>query len=425
MVFPRTPASVLRALTVFLVIGFLAFSGAAPLDAAEKKKKKSRKNFIPSESVGKKLMKIQEFMEEEQWEEALGIITPLTQKKRLKKFDKANLYMFQGFNLGALERYDETLVAFENALAIDYLPDSATQQLKYNLGQLYLGQQNYDRAIELFEDWLANAEKPDAQASFMITIAYVGKDDWPSALVWARKSVDLSASPVENRLRLQLAAEFQNGNMPEVLETLKTLATLFPKKDYYLQLAHGYSQVGQEEDALALLELAYLQNFLDKERDLTNLTQRYLYHSLPWPGAKVMQKGLEDEIIETNSENLELYANSLLHAREYDMAIGPLTEAAETSEDGDLYHRVAQVHIEVENWKSARKALEKAVQKGSLRDEGSVQLLLGIANFNEKRYVSARKAFNEAAKNERNADSASKWLEHVERASSANESQQS
>ena len=129
-----------------------------------------------------------------------------------------------------------------------------------------------------------------------------------------------------------------------------------------------------------------------------------------------MKRGLKDGVIEDNSENLELYANSLLHAREYDLAIDPLRDAAEAAENGDLYHRLAQVHIEVENWNKARGALESALNKGDLRDEGSVLLLLGIANFNEDRLDSARKAFERAAKNEKQADSAEKWLNHVEAA---------
>jgi len=411
-----------------LVAALLAFSFTlvAPSMAAAQKKKKSssRKNFVPSQQVGKKLLKIQELAEAEDFAGALEILEPLSKKTRLKKFDKATVYQMMGYMLGAQERYDEALEAFEVALAVDYLPDSAMQQLKYNLGQLYLGQENYDRAIELFEEWLDGAEKPDAQAHFMITIAYAGKEDWASALNHARTSVDLSTTPVENRLRLLLAVEYQNGNIPETLEVLKVLATLFPKKDYYMQLAFGYSNFGEEEKALAMLELAYSQNFLDKERDLTQLSQRYLYHSLPWPAAKVMRKGLADGIVENTPKNLELYANSLLHAREYSAAIEPLAEAAELSEDGDLYIRLAQVHLEVENWKKARQALEAAIEKGGLRDEGTAHLLLGISNFNEKRFLSARTAFLNAAEEEKTADSAGKWLKHVNRAIRDKENQE-
>ena len=405
-----------RSVVALLVALALVFAGAGAIDAAERKKRSTRKNFVPSQQVGKKLMKIQALAEVEDYQGAIDILLPLSKKTRLKRFDKATVFQMMGYMLGAQEKYVEALASFEVALDVDYLPDSAMQQLKYNLGQLYLGQEDYDRAIELFEEWLEGAEKPDAQANFMITIAYAGKEDWASALVHARTSVALSTKPVENRLRLLLAVEYQNGNIPETLDVLKQLVSLFPKKDYYMQLAFGYSNFGEEEKALAMLELAYQQDYLDKERELTQLTQRYLYHSLPWPAAKVMARALEDGLVEATTKNLELYANSLLHAREYEGAIEPLTEAAELSEDGDLFIRLAQVHLEVEDWRKARKALESGIEKGSLRDVGSAQLLLGISNYNEKRFLSARTAFLAVDEEDKSADSARKWLKYVERA---------
>ncbi|MDG2335696.1 MAG: tetratricopeptide repeat protein [Myxococcota bacterium] len=408
-------------LTRIIVAILLAFSlslgvMSSTASAERKKKNSSRKNFVPSQQVGKKLMKIQELAEVEDYAGALEILRPLSEKTRLKKFDRATVYQMMGYMLGAQEKYEEALAAFEVALQVDYLPDTAMQQLKYNLGQLYLGQENYDRALELFEAWLDAAEKPDAQAHFMITIAYAGKEDWASALTHARTTVDLSTSPVENRLRMLLAVEYQNGNIPETLEVLKTLVTLFPKKDYYMQLAFGYSNIGEEEKALAMLELAYQLDYLTKENELTQLTQRYLYHDLPWPAAQVMAKGLKDGTLENTAKNLELYANSLLHAREYQDAIPPLEEAAILAEEGDLYIRLAQVHLEVEDWKKARQALQSGIDKGSLRDVGSAQLLLGVSNYNEKRFKSAKTAFTAAAQEEKSASSAKKWLKHVNRA---------
>ena len=413
----------LRVLVALALACSLSFAVTGLASGAERKKKSSRKNFVPSLHVGKKLMKVQELAEVEDFQAALEVLEPLSKKTRLKKFDRATVYQMMGYMLGAQEKYTEALAAFEVALAVDYLPDSAMQQLKYNLGQLYLGQENYDRAIELFEAWLDGAEQPDAQAHFMITIAYAGKEDWASALTHARTTVTLSKTPVENRLRLLLAVEYQNGNMVETLDVLKQLVTLFPKKDYYMQLAFGYSNIGDEEKALAMLELAYQLDYLDKERELTQLTQRYLYHSLPWPASQVMAKGIEDGTVENTADNLELYANSLLHAREYTSAIVPLSEAAELSTDGDLYVRLAQVHLEVEDWRKARTALQSAIEKGGLRDVGSAQLLLGISNYNEDRFLSAQTAFQAAAEEEKSANSANKWLKYVERALRNQESQ--
>jgi tetratricopeptide (TPR) repeat protein len=127
--------------------------------------------------------------------------------------------------------------------------------------------------------------------------------------------------------------------------------------------------------------------------------------------------------VENTADNLELYANSLLHAREYTSAIAPLAEAAELSTDGDLYVRLAQVHLEVEDWRKARRALQSAIEKGGLRDVGSAQLLLGISNYNEDRYLSAQTAFQAAAEEEKSANSANKWLKYVERALKSQASQ--
>ncbi len=53
------PKTILRFLTIVAVISLLVLSGAGPLAAAEKKKK-SRKNFIPSQSVTNKHINIHE-----------------------------------------------------------------------------------------------------------------------------------------------------------------------------------------------------------------------------------------------------------------------------------------------------------------------------------------------------------------------------
>ena len=217
-------------------------------------------------------------------------------------------------------------------------------------------------------------------------------------------------------MQLLLAVEFQNGNIPESLAVLEKLVVLFPRKNYYMQLAYGYSNLGEEDKALALLEMAYEQGWLVKERELTNLAQRYLFNGIPYRAAQLMQRGIEQKKIEETSKAYELLANSLLYAREYDAALGPLTKAAELAENGNLYVRLEQVYLEVENWKSARKALEAGIAKGKLRDRGNAELLLGISNFNQKRYKSARSAFELAMKDEKVADSARKWLMQVDRA---------
>lgn len=386
-------------------------------EAAEKKKR-TKKNFIPSEATGKRLMRVSELAEEENFAEAANLLEPITRKKRLKKYDRAEVFRLYGLMLAAQENYAGATDALETALSIDYLPDATMQSLRYNLAQLHMAGENFPRSIELLNEWMQYEENPNSQAEFLLAAAYAQTEQWDEALAPARRSVQKAKKPSEQKLGLLLAVEYQNGNLQESLDVLKQLVTHFPKKRYFMQLAASYSGFEQEDKALGVLELADQQGWLDKEREVIQLSQRYMFADLPWQAAQTLQRGIEQEVVEPSADNLEQLANALLTAREYSKALEPLAEAAEKAENGDLYVRLSQVHLQVENWPEARKALDSAIEKGDLKNPGNANLLLGITNFNEKRYVSARSAFNAALRDEDTADSARQWLKHVERAES-------
>ena len=410
----RHPLAFNRIASILLAVALASFLSFGAF--AAEKKKSSKKNFIPSESVGKRLLRVNELAEEEKYAEAESYLEPLTRKKRLKKHDRALVFQVYGLMLAAQEKYEPATEALETSLAVDYLPDSSMQALRYNLAQLHMARENFPRSIELLNIWMDNEEDPNAQSEFLLSAAYAQTDEWDKALPHARKAVTKSTKPVEQRLGLLLAVEFQNGNLLESLDTLKLLASHFPKKRYLVQLAAAYSGLEQEDNALATLEIADLEGWLDRESEIIQLTQRYLYAELPWQAAQALQRGLDREIVEANADNLELLANALLSAREYDAALVPLTRAAELSENGDLFVRLGQVHLQVENWPQARKALSAALKKGDLKKPGNASLLLGITNFNENRLKSARSAFQAALKDEETESSARQWLQHVDRA---------
>jgi len=408
---------VLRTLLSGLLVVGLVFTLAFDADAAAKKKKKKarEKNYILSESTAKKMIKMGELAQDDDFTGALEILDSLAKRRKLRNHDRAVVFQNRALMLAALERYPESAESFETALEQNALPISTTQSIQYNLAQLYMAIEKYKEAARLLEKWFETAENPGGQAHFLLCAAYAQQDMFDKALPHARAAVKKDKSPVEQHLGLLLATEFQNGNLVETLAVLKVLTTQFPRKNYYLQLAYGYANAGEELKALATLQLAHTQGWLQKNDELVNFAQRYLYHELPWRAAQVLKKGLEDEIIEPSADNFELYANTLLAARNYQEALEPLTKAAELAEDGDLFVRLAQVYLEVENWPAARRALDNAIKKGQLRDPGNAQLLLGISNFNEKRFKSAKVAFKRALKEKKVRDSATKWLKHVDR----------
>ncbi len=403
-------------LTMVAFVCTLPLAALAQDDAAPKKKRKKEKTYTMQPTTMKKLAKFYEYAEEEDFDSALDVLISLAKRKSLKKHDRAMVYQFMGFMYAQKEDYGRATKAMERALKQNALPFSTTQQVKFALGQLYMAEDRMDDAIVVLQDWYDQEEEPGADANFRLAAAYMATEQFAKALPYARKSVAMSTEePKERFLAVNLMTEFQLGNFMESLELLKVLASYFPKKRYYTQLAFGYTELGEMETALAVLQLAYAEGWLDKESELLSLAQRLYSADLPYQASLVISKGIDDEIIEPTEKNLEFLSSALLSAREYEESLEPLEQAAEISDSGDLYVRLAQVHLQVERWPAAQQALEKAVQKGELDDAGRAQLLLGITQFNQKRYQSARAAFGRAAKDENLAASANQWIEHTDR----------
>jgi len=402
-------------LSFALVVGSAGLVLAQDAPAPAKKKKRKEKTYVLQPTTMKKLAKFYEYSQEEDYDGALDVLISLAKRKSLKKHDRATVYQYMGYMYAAKEDYAKAVKAMERSLAQNALPFATSQLVKFNLGQLYMAEERMDDAIRVLQGWYDEEDAPSADQHFRLAVAYMATERYGEALPYARKAVSMSKKPKERYYQVNLNTEFQLGNFLESLELLKLLAMHFPKAMYYKQLAFGYTELGEMETALAVLQLAYGEGWLDKDKDLIGLAQRFYSQDLPYQAANVLQKGLDDEIIERTEKNLEFLSSALLTAREYEASLKPLGEAASLSENGDLYVRLAQVHLQVERWREAQNALEQAVKKGELKDPYRAQLLLGITHFELKRYTSARAAFARASRDENLSASAAQWIEHTDR----------
>jgi tetratricopeptide (TPR) repeat protein len=296
--------------------------------------------------------------------------------------------------------------------------------MRFNIAQFHMALQRWDEALATLLQWFEEVEEPNSNAYYVLAIAYYQKsveDEDPTyrvkALVPAEKAVALATTPKQNWLQLLLALYLENKEYAKSLPVLEQLVTLYPKKSYWLQLSAIYGELGKDKESLAAQQLAYAQGMLTKDKELRRFAQLYLYYDLPWRAAKVVEKGLEEEAIEENSESLELLANALLAAREYEAALGPLDRAASLAENGDLYVRLGQVYIQREEWEKAGSALRNALDKGELDDPCGSQILLGITSYSQGLKGDARDWFRRARRDEECEEQSARWLQHLERES--------
>ena len=187
----------------------------------------------------------------------------------------------------------------------------------------------------------------------------------------------------------------------------------YPKKQYWVQASHLYGEEKDDARQLAILEASYEQNLLDRSQDIVLLSQLYLNAEVPFPAARVLEKGFADEVVETESKNYELAGVAWRQAQEVAKSLPMLEAAAAKSEKGELYARLGNVYLDVDKNKDAVDALLKGLDKGGVKRPDQARLALGMAYFNLGDFSAARRAFREARKDERAKSYADQWLKYI------------
>ena len=334
--------------------------------------------------------------------------------KRLNPYERALVYRMLAYISYGADEFEIAIEYFEKFLAEEVLPIRDEARVRFYIAQLYASLQQWQLSIDWLNNWLLYVEEPDPLGFYLMGIAYFQLQDFDSAIVQAKKAVERSPEPRESWMRLLAALYSQNLDHENAAPVLEDLVLRFPKKQYWVQLALIYGAVEDYRRSLAVQQVAYTQGFVTEDKDLRRLARSYLYHNLPYQAAKVLEKALDDGAIEPNADAYELLANSWIAAREYERSLDPLRTAAELSDDGNLYVRLGQVNMQREAWNEAWVLLEKAVDKGGLKDPGNVDLLLGIAYYNDAHVARARSSFVRASRHDSTRKSASRWLTHLD-----------
>ena len=335
--------------------------------------------------------------------------------RSLNAFERAQtfrIYAFVEFGKGDTDAARERLQA---ALDENALPPGEQASVLFQIVQLYLGEQKWPEVISHLNQWFEIEPDPNAAAYYILALSYYQLGDLDAALEPAQKAIDLAKQPQESWLRMLLALRLTRKEYAESIPLLESLIRLYPQKIYWVQLSTVHGVLEDYEEALVPLQLAYQQNLLSEDAEFRRLAQLLLFLNLPYRASEVLQRGLEEDILENDAGAHELLGNSHIAAREYEQAVGPLLRAAELSDDGEIYYRLAQVHLQREKWADATSALREAMKKGGLENQGAAQLLMGIAYYSQKKPERAKTWFTRAKKSPDTREDATNWLNYLQR----------
>ncbi|MFT5578343.1 MAG: tetratricopeptide (TPR) repeat protein [Paraglaciecola psychrophila] len=408
--------TVLQSVGVPMTVG-VAHAQAAD-KAADKPRKKTKRTQAMSAKVYEKVLEAQELVEIKDYDSALALLGELGQgRKPLNQAEQANVYNTYAFIYYSLEQYPKAIEAYRNIINIVDGPEGQQIQARYSIAQLYFVTDKWREGVDALNDWMSVSTVIGASAYNLLSQGYYQLKDYDSAL----KNVEIAISmfkadgkvPKENWYGLQRFLYYEKNDYAKVVEILGEMLVHYPKKSHWVQLSAMYSELKNEGRQLAAMETAYVQGLLTKEKELINMAYLFLASDIPHKAAQVLDKGVESEIIDPTSKNLELLGGAWRQSQEIKKAVPIMAKAAASSDKGELWYRLCSVYLDSDQFKKAVDSCNKGIKKGGLKRADSANLVLGMAHFNLQQYKSARSAFNKASKDKRSKKYATQWIKHM------------
>ena len=409
-----------------LGLALLAPAGFAQAQEGEEEEQQTRRTEAMSERVHRRFSRAQEALELEDYATAEALLQEITELRGLTPYERAQTNNFYGFIHIEKEDYQSAIRSFLGVIEIGgpgEIPEGLYNQTIRTLSQLYMQVENYPQAVVFARRWIESQVSPVPKDYMLLAMAYFQMEDWRNALenvqIAIERAQQTGMEVEENWWRYLLAAHWELEEFPEALEVSKTLLTNWPKKQYWMQLQGLYSIVEDEANQFAAFWSCYDQGLLDRSNELVTMAQLFMLAEVPYKAAVVLQEGLDSGEIEETAVNYRYLAQAWQLAREDRKALDPLRKAAESEEDvedkGELYMRLAETYNALGDYDDCASTARQAIRAGELKSEGRTYMLLGQCLFEQNEFDEAGDAFTRAARDSDTRRTATQWQNYLRR----------
>ncbi len=392
----------------------------AHVRAEEEEKEKFDNQYTMRPEVYERLNKAQEALKDNKYETAISELDRILRRMRPNPYEKALSLQTLGYVYANQEKLKEAAETLAECHALNALPPSTQISLMYNIGQLHLAAQNYALAVAAFDAWIAESKNPNATSLYTVAAANYQAKKYQRATYYGERAMKATKKPKDSLLQLLLSAYVEQKRYRPAAKILTQLIERRPdSRNNWLQLAAMYAQLGEEKKALAVMQLAHEAKLLNRGDEIVQLAQRFLAEEIPLAAAKLLEEAMKQGTVPKNPRTTRMLATAWYQARDNKRAAPAMERAAKLAKDGDLYFRLAQIHMQEEQWSQAASACEKALAKGGLPSPGQVHLLMGIALVRQNKNAHAKRAFTKASQFSAVKGPAKGWLKFLSSAAAS------
>ena len=232
-----------RGLRAWLAVPLLALLAAAPAAAdrgAWGHTGDDEDDWKPRYTIGprtaERLADARESIVEEDFEKAEATLGKL-RLRSMNPLEKARTHQIRAFIASGREDFAEAREQLEAALAQEALEPVEAADVRYQIAQLWMQEEDWARAAENFETWCARVDDPNPSAHYVLALCYYQLERLDRAREPAWEAVTASAEPREEWLKLLLAILLTQKAYREAVPVLEELVARFPRKSYWLSLS--------------------------------------------------------------------------------------------------------------------------------------------------------------------------------------------
>ena len=321
--------------------------------------------------------------------------------ERMNDFEKSTTLNFYTNYYLKIEDYRGAIGIFQEMLLIETLREDIRLRTHRSLGQLLSSEEDWQGAIDNYEQWRVLSLTEDEVVFRGLSYAYYQLERFEEAKPpWiGRMELILSEGGALDRddYAYLNGLYFTLEDYESALDLTKTMLVLFDDPIDWQNLSAIYSTLEQNERRLQAIQLYYLKGMMDNESRYINLAQSLAGIDVPYTGAKVLAEGMEKEFVPTDEENLTRITQMHLMASDFDDALEPATAAAEIDETGNAYDTVGYIQYVRHEYEASAEAFRTAIDKGDLNDRSDTLMFLSRALLAQDEFDEAQEMAIEVA----------------------------
>lgn len=398
----------------------------AEAQAAAQQQQQRRKLPGISEKVFKGLGKVAELASPPEesgakpnYPEALKELRKLERRcEDCNPYEKSQIYNYFAIVSYQMDKINDAMKYYKKVLAASpNIPVGVELQTLLLMAQLSYSNDNYSDAINYINRWMKLSVNVTADIVQLRASIYYQKGDKNNALKDINRAVKMveaeGKTAKESWLNLQRALYLEKEDYKTSGKILEKMIRIYPKKSYWVQLGSIYGLQGRGKDQLSVMDMSYIMGAYSKEPQIKAMAYLYLGDGVPYKAAKILEKGMNDKVVERSEKNLGLLATAWQQSKEFKRAIPVLEEAGKSADTGDYHAMLATLYLDLDDNKKAISASRSALRKKKVKKRGNVHFNLGVAYLNVKEYQKSIEQFEKAMKFTESARLAESWKKHA------------